>query len=145
MLRKALVGLAVLGVAIAQDLRMPVENAINLFTETTRVDNLSKITAICSSLADKYNTKKSTTINVRNCINTLSNGGTYTVATNGTYAQITPTGSRLLVRTWGSIDEEEIIRWEKKRKCNRIRIGFKITWNCKDIWYPITKPSEIVF
>jgi len=139
--KKALLGLALLGVAIAQDLRMPVENAINLFTETTQVDNLSKITAVCSSLADKYNTKKSTTINVRDCVNTLSNGGTFTVATGGTYAQIIPSGNNLIVRTWGSLDEEEIIGW--RRKCYRWRIGIKITWRCRNI--PITKPSEIIF
>jgi len=53
MLRKALLGLALLGVAIAQDLRMPVENAIPSFTPQQQTGSLSelegKILTVCNS------------------------------------------------------------------------------------------------
>jgi len=55
--KKALLGLALLGVAIAQDLRMPVENAIPSFTPQQQTGSLSelerKIITVCNMFS-KY-------------------------------------------------------------------------------------------
>jgi len=148
-LSKALLGLAICGIALAGvgDLRRPVDNPIGNFTRDTQMNmnQMSRIVAACSSLVSKHPTNKSTTIALRDCINALSNGRPYTVAVNGRFAEITPTATGLVVRTWGSPDEEEIVGWWKERRCNRWRIGIKITWRCRNIWHPIYRPSIIHF